>query len=221
MKNPYMASGESVNRLTLIDDAWLAKDIAKFNCSCGRQYSTVVGRVKRGTTKSCGCINRERLIAQNKSWSLPNPKERRYTYRSWESMIARCLNTEHMYYYRYGGRGIYVDDSWLSFDNFLMDMGYRPEGKELNRINNDLGYYKENCNWVEHRDNMRNTSVNNVLGAFGEEKSIADWAEDSRCETNTVNLYKRIQEGWDHEEAISTPTSKTFRPRPSFTNAKG
>lgn len=80
-------------------------------------------------------------------------------YEVWRGMRRRCQEENHPSYYRYGGRGITVCDRWLrSFKEFKKDMGERPEGMELDRIDNDGNYCPENCRWVTHAENMKNTS---------------------------------------------------------------
>lgn len=76
------------------------------------------------------------------------------TYNSWRSMVQRCTNPNHMHYNRYSKLGI--DVKWLSFSNFLEDMGERPERTSLDRIDNESGYYKENCKWSTHTEQCRN-----------------------------------------------------------------
>jgi hypothetical protein len=91
------------------------------------------------------------------------------TYLSWRSMKSRCLNENDPYYYRYGGRGITVCERWLAFEAFLHDMGERPESKVLERIDNDKGYYLENCRWATAKEQARNRS-NNRLVELNKEK---------------------------------------------------
>jgi len=89
-----------------------------------------------------------------------------YTYVSWRGMLERCKNKNHKNYDSYGGRGITVHETWAKFENFLRDMGPRPLGKTLDRINNAEGYSKENCRWATRSEQSINTRtyVNNKLG---------------------------------------------------------
>ena len=73
------------------------------------------------------------------------------TWRSWSTMIQRCTNPKATHYHRYGGRGILIDPTWFEFSQFLVDMGERPEGTTLDRINNDGDYEASNCRWASHQ----------------------------------------------------------------------
>ena len=85
------------------------------------------------------------------------------TYNSWASMKQRCLNPKDSYWHRYGGRGIQICPTWLKFENFLRDMGVRPEGKTLDRIENDLHYMPGNCQWATPEEQRRNQSAQNPV----------------------------------------------------------
>lgn len=134
-------------------------------------------------------------------------------YRIWQSMRARCIYPTCAAYKNYGGRGITVCDRWLnSPSNFIEDMGSRPSDKhQLDRINNDLGYFKENCRWVTSKTNNRNRR-NNVLIEFnGETRSVAEWAE--LLGINAMLIYGRIKRGMPIEKVLTTP--------PRFLSAHG
>lgn len=78
------------------------------------------------------------------------------TYRTWDGMKQRCLNPKATGYARYGGAGITVCDRWLEFANFLADMGERPEGTTLDRIDSSKGYEPGNCRWATRAEQNRN-----------------------------------------------------------------
>jgi hypothetical protein len=78
------------------------------------------------------------------------------TYRSWEAMKRRCNSDKHIFTHQYKGRGISFDPRWAKFENFLEDMGVRPQGSQLDRIDNNGNYCKENCRWVDAKTNSRN-----------------------------------------------------------------
>ena len=79
------------------------------------------------------------------------------TYQTWRGMVSRCHCATDGSYHYYGGRGITVCDRWRDFRNFLADMGERPDGKEIDRIDPDQGYFLENCRWITRAENMART----------------------------------------------------------------
>lgn len=81
------------------------------------------------------------------------------TYRVWLNMKNRCNNPSYEGYAFYGGRGIVVCQAWNSFEQFLLDMGEAPKGKILDRIDNDKGYYKDNCRWATPTVSAQNRSI--------------------------------------------------------------
>lgn len=143
-----------------------------------------------------------------------NNMSRSGVYRSWYAMIARCTRPRNDKYKFYGGRGIKVCDRWLEFKNFYADMGDRPEGMSLDRINNDGNYEPGNCRWATDKQQKRNRSSNRRLTAFGETKTVPEWGEDARCSVPTSLVMQRVDKlKWDHEWAVSAPLgSRRTRP---------
>lgn len=123
----------------------------------------------------------------------------------WCGMRDRCLNPNNKDYSRYGGRGIAVCKRWLIFENFLEDMGHPPAGHSIDRIDNDGNYEPENCRWATGKKQSRNRRSNVLVTAFGETKTVAEWS--LTCGVERKTLQYRIRAGWDHEKAVSTPST--------------
>lgn len=122
------------------------------------------------------------------------------TYLSWKSMKARCGNPNHVHYRDYGGRGIKVCPSWVSFPNFLSDMGERPAGMSLDRIDNDGDYAPTNCRWssaTQQRRNCRNTIL---LSCHAVTLTIAEWSKAIGTPISTI--HDRLRRGWTHNQSV-------------------
>ena len=123
--------------------------IWKCLCDCGRTHLAAAKSIKSGSTKSCGCLRGE----PETGLSVRNLKE----YRTWVDMKTRCFNVKSAAYKYYGERGITVCDRWrYSFLNFYSDMGKCPEGKTLDRIDNNGNYEPTNCKWSSRYEQIHN-----------------------------------------------------------------
>ena len=165
-------TGRVFERLTVIAYAGRrnGKSAWKCWCECGKSKTVTAHNLTRGYHKSCGCLRWELLrrrkrpqravrIAPAPPSPPPRPAAPSKTFISWRAMRVRCNASSGRMWRLYGERGIRVCDRWnASFQNFVADMGERPEGKTLDRIDNDLGYEPSNCRWAtpkEQRANQR------------------------------------------------------------------
>ncbi len=128
------------------------------------------------------------------------------THRSWHSMISRCRYQGMNGYENYGGRGITVCERWLKFENFLADMGERPAGMTLERINRNGNYETANCKWDTMANQRRNSSQNRIISFGGISQCLADWASALRL--TPQSLSKRLKK-WPIERAL-TETSRGY-----------
>ncbi len=126
------------------------------------------------------------------------------TYRTWLAMRRRCEDPKHPHFAEYGGRGIAVCSRWREdFAAFLADMGERPAGKTLDRIEGVKGYGPGNCRWATRKVQQSNRRNNTFLIFRGERLTITEWAR--RTGIKDVTLRQRVRLGWSPERALTEP----------------
>lgn len=165
-------------------------------CDCGVEKDILGYHLRTGHTQSCGCLNREVITTHGQSKTL--------TYQVWNNMKNRCQNPDHPRYKDWGGRGITVCDKWQAYEGFFEDMGERPsQDLSIDRIDNDLGYYKENCQWGTEEIQSWNRRSNKLLEYNGIQETYHYWEEQSGIPARLIGL--RIRRGWSPERALTTP----------------
>lgn len=125
------------------------------------------------------------------------------TYRTWQAMITRCTNVSVKSYQDYGARGISVYAGWLVFENFLADMGEKPPGMSIDRVDNSLGYSPGNCKWATKIEQARNTRANKFVTYKERRMTQAEFALLTGHNQSTVSY--RIRAGWTAEQIAITP----------------
>lgn len=150
-------TGKKFGRLTAVEflgslslsSVWLCL------CECGGTKNVGSYLLRRGDTRSCGCMQRENAASLKMKHGLSTSS----TYRSWSAMICRCTKPYTNSYELYGGRGISVCARWAEFENFLADMGERPAGRSIDRIDCDGNYEPSNCRWATASQQQRNKRI--------------------------------------------------------------
>lgn len=152
-------TGQRFGRLTVVERGGRTPSgrnvMWRCRCDCGQERTVVSSVLTRGESASCGCLRREASKARATKHGHATGETSR-TYNSWACMWQRCTNPEYSQYGRYGGRGISVCERWSSFTAFLADMGERPEGRTLDRINTNGNYEPNNCRWATPKEQTAN-----------------------------------------------------------------
>jgi len=205
---PQNLTGNVYNRLTVLKQE--ARHVlpsgwpkAKYfvRCECGKEFSIFATSLTSGKAQSCGCLSKELLSERFKTHGLSKTQIRGV----WSAMLERCRNKRHKQYMNYGGRGITVCERWYDLANFVADMGERPKGLTLDRVDNNKGYSHENCRWATKLEQARNTRGNRLFTINGVTKCLSAWCGEYKIHKCTVR--GRLTAGWPIELAL---TNKNF-----------
>jgi hypothetical protein len=152
--------GRRFGRLKVIERApntsdWKARWCCR--CDCGAELIVLSSNLRRGNTRSCGCLRRDRCADVGSVGYIVHGRTGTSEHRAWVNMLQRCENPNHKSYKNYGGRGIAVCERWHDFQAFVADVGPRPSPSlSLDRIDNDGGYEPGNVRWATRSEQNSN-----------------------------------------------------------------
>jgi hypothetical protein len=207
-RKPEDLSGRRFGRL-------VAKSIAPYRlnntiiweciCDCGNVKDTRAALLKKGITRSCGC-----LAAENKPPIRVTHGMTGYSgIKTWEGMVRRCTNPKDKDFALYGARGIKVCDRWLDPRNFAEDMGEKPAGCSLDRIDSNGDYCPENCRWATPTEQGANKRNNRLIEHDGKVLHMSEWCRRLGVKPSTV--LNRIKSGMDPSLALTMPSRRQRR----------
>lgn len=198
-------TGQRFGRLVVLEESskrdksgsihWVCK------CNCGNIVEPSSASLRKGTTISCGCYNKE-IITKD------NPKRKRKLYSIYRGIKDRCCNQNNKSYHNYGGRGITISEEWNdydSFENWAYANGYK-QGLWLDRIDNDGNYSPDNCRWTTPKEQQNNKRTNIYITIKGETKTLQQWSDISGI--NFATLKRRLDLGWNFEDLLKPVNMK-------------
>lgn len=167
-------------------------------CECGKRTTLRSSQISGASIQSCGCLVKEVKRAEKTKHGLYYHP----SYGTWQKMMQRCHNEHCSDFPEYGARGISVTQKWHDVANFIADMGERPDGASIDRIDNSKGYMPGNCRWASPQMQANNTRRNKFYEHGGKHLSITQWERELGINKGT--LWARLNRGVPFEEAIKS-----------------
>lgn len=203
-------SGKKFGRLTVIRFIGFSarSPMWRCKCDCGRLTVVHAGNLRRGHTKSCGCLALEQLFSRSFRHGFTKRNKFHPLYAVWNQMKQRCLNPKCKEYRHYGAIGVKVCRRWMkSFPNFLKDVGERPPKMSLDRFPNRNGNYEPgNVRWATDEMQANNKNNNRKLTFNGITLGLSQWARRVGIRKTTIEM--RLLRGWPLAQALTTRPHK-------------
>ncbi len=175
-------------------------------CECGNEVVVRAANLKKGHTRSCGCLIKE----TNSTHGLKKTR----LYVVWRDIKIRCYNPNARNFKDYGAKGVTVCDEWKNdfkaFYDWAISNGYNKDAKRgectIDRIDNNSGYCPQNCRWVDNLAQQNNRTNNRFLTHKGKTHTVAEWSRILNIPSHV--LYARLYSGWSVEKTLTTPLKR-------------
>jgi hypothetical protein len=211
--------GQTFGRLTVVARSTNAGRLRRWlcRCECGGTTVALTSNLRKGHTQSCGCLQREAASAASLRHGESRRRRHSPEYKSWRSMVGRCVAKRGFPHRTYVLRGIRVCESWrTSYESFRDQMGPKPTPQHtVDRIDGTRGYdcgrcddcrargATLNCRWASTREQGRNRCNNRLIKFGGRTQPLVDWAEETGLKPGTIA--RRLDSGWPVERALTAP----------------
>ena len=179
-------------------------------CDCGTERVVFLTSLRLGRSRSCGCLQKEVAAQMKRTHGMAGSA----VYFTFKDMHRRCYDPRHKSYARYGGRGITVCERWHDLAKFVADVGEKPEGKTLDRVDNDKGYGPDNFRWSTGDEQQRNKGANVWFEYEGKRYILADLARFAGH--NPTTFKERLKRGWLLDDAVKIPSVGFNRKNPGL-----
>lgn len=206
MSNKIDLSGQRFGRLVALtpmppkkkggSTRWLCR------CDCGNESTPATAQLRRNRAKSCGCLQIESVRSSNTTHGQYKSPE----YRAWVALVSRCTIRTNGSFPNYGGRGISVCERWSDFSAFLQDMGQRPKGTTIDRIDNNGNYEPSNCRWATKEEQESNKRTTVLVTFNGKTMTYSQWGRELNTDPGilrqrwlkfgTLNRIQRTKESY-------------------------
>jgi len=170
--------------------------------TCGHHFKATEPQIARGRGRFCSRSCNAKTTSKKHGHTTKTGQSK--TYNSWATMLQRCTNPIAPKYSRYGAAGVTVCDEWYSFENFLSDMGERPEGTTLDRTDGKRGYSKDNCVWATPLQQSSHLKNNVVVSYQGDDYHLSGLARKLGLHWATLKF--RVKSGWPEARWADAPT---------------
>jgi len=187
--------GSKYGMLTIVELAGKSKDRQKVylcKCDCGKKIKAISGNLKKGNTKSCGCIRKEKTSVRMSKLNFKHGETNTKLWKTWKGIVERTTSVKSSHYKRYGGAGIGIYNDWKIYENFAKYIGQPPsQAHSIDRINNLKGYEPGNIRWATAKEQAANRKTNVMVMVNAQKLILSDAAKILNISKSTASRWHK------------------------------